>query len=157
MDDFELFARSRHKLLSGCYRGEDAVLKLGQNADQRGDLRRELEVYERLRDLQGVAIPRLLDAGYLDFLPSVFGMLLSREGESPVDDNDHSEEQAALVKLLESRGVYHNDVKSDNFVWSRDGKRSNTDSRLWARNGLRAMPCDLIVLPSKLFLRQLMR
>jgi hypothetical protein len=78
----------------------------------------EVAIYNHLRDIQGIYIPKLLCHGYLmnkDFY--AIAMTLCSPMYYSTD-----EEKKNILKALCERGVFHQDIRNANFVRSIDGK-----------------------------------
>jgi len=90
--------------------GEPAALKVSNNQYAISDLQHELMAYQKLSDIQGDFIPKVLWSGYIDHH---FGIALSKCEQ---DTESSKEEKEAVLSEIQKRGVIHNDVQSNNFV-----------------------------------------
>ena len=104
-----------------CFRGQEIAVKICDvynNKEGVIAMQKEVEIYKRLRDLQGKLVPRLCFYGeawgfYIIATSRIFGVHPSKSGlDSQVCDNLLKEALAAL----EDRGVRHGDPKDDNII-----------------------------------------
>ena len=110
--------------------GEIVALKicdLWQHPDYLEELLNELEVYYALRDLQGICIPTLVDAGYT--AGGLFAIATSIAG-TPLTDKDVeslSKQERRVIRralsLIHLHGYVHGDIREDNILIERSGQQ----------------------------------
>lgn len=107
--------------------GVGGVLKLNdifKTPEMEEEMIQEGKVYERLQELQGVVIPKLIGLGRFeeDFL---FGLMTSEEGHH-VRSTEHVNEEFIAkaeerLKMIHEKGVLHNDIRRPNILRNTNG------------------------------------
>ncbi|KAJ2356667.1 hypothetical protein IWW50_002308 [Coemansia erecta] len=124
--------------------GQRAVVKATPQDDEQlmDELRAEVRAYHRLRDLQGLVVPRIISYGYADIGERKYGVLVAEyigdgdvQSSLTMDTREElkqltvAEKTACLNALgaIHRRGVVHGDVRGANLLLRQRG----SGGRLW--------------------------
>ena len=91
------------------------AIDLYKQSEMLDELKREVEVYNQLSDLQGISIPTLVLHGYWE--GGMYCIGLSLCGKIP-EELDDVQKQTLLKTLasIHSKGILHNDIKRENIL-----------------------------------------
>lgn len=110
--------------------GIETVIFKQQKDGWEREFQDEVIAYEKLKDLQGVVVPRLLGQGSLDGLPA---LILSEVPGTPIqdiaydwqmiDENLLGKQLTKVLRILYDHGAEYYDFKLDNFLLCADTAR----------------------------------
>ncbi len=90
-------------------------------------LDKEVEVYERLEELQGICIPRLIAYGNLGGFLQVIVLENVGKSISKEDAIANKDKINEILKQIRAKGIIHNDLRLPNLLIDDQGKISIID------------------------------